>query len=69
LLLVYGMTPSNPFPDPPQRPKDSDPSDMTDFEKNTTSEELKKDLPGPPLGTSRTPGSAETEPDSGIRNK
>jgi hypothetical protein len=41
---------------------------MTDFEKNTTSEELKKDTPGPPLGTSRTPGSAEAEPDPGTQN-
>ena len=55
------MTQNNPNPDPPQRPKDSDPSDMTDFEKNTTTEELKKDQPGPRLGTRRTPGRAERE--------
>ena len=34
---------------------------MTDFEKNTTTEELKKDQPGPRLGTRRTPGRAERE--------
>ena len=57
---------NNPTPDPLQRPKDSDPSDMTDFEKNTTTEELKKDLPAPGPGTRKAPGSAEREqePDS-----
>jgi len=63
------MTPNKPEPDPLQRPKDSDPSDMTDFEKNTTTEELKKDQPGPPLGTSGTPGRTEAEPDTRTKNK
>ena len=60
------MTKGTSHPDPPQRPKDSDPSDMTDFEKNTTTEELKKDQPGPALGNRRSPSNAEREqePDS-----
>ncbi len=36
---------------------------MTDFEKNTTTEELKKDQPGPKPGTSGTT-EREREPDS-----
>ena len=42
--------------EPLQRPRDSDPSEMTDFEKNTTTEELEKDpSPGsPPVASAQT---------------
>ena len=58
--------PAKPGTDEPTRPKDSDPSDMTDFEKNTTTEELKKDQPGPRFGERKPTGDVEREqePDS-----
>ena len=52
------MTPKPRDDNADRRPRDSDPSDMTDFEKSATTEELKKDLPADAL---RTPDSAEGE--------
>jgi hypothetical protein len=53
-----------------QRPhRDSDPSDMTDFEKNTTTEELKQDAPAPMPHSHPTPGSAEGERDADQQSK
>jgi hypothetical protein len=69
LLLVYGMTPEEPKPEPPERPKDSDPSEMTDFEKNTTSEELKKDQPGPGFGPRKPSSSIEREQEADSQSK
>jgi len=37
----------------PNPPRDSDPSEMTDFEKNTTQEELKRVAPEPDLERAR----------------
>jgi hypothetical protein len=63
------MTQKQPDQAAQRPPRDSDPSDMTDFEKNATSEELKKDEPGPVPDTHRTPGSAEGERDPQQQNK
>ena len=49
--------------EPLQRTRDSDPSEMTDFEQKATTEELQTDRPepAPAPNSHRTPGSAEGE--------